>query len=67
MFKYFSNGSNLYPLVVLTHIVLLLHEKNVYKESNIYNRKICVLISFNYTASHLLSIKIIILKCKNKK
>ena len=25
MFKYFSNGSNLYPLVVLTHIVHLLH------------------------------------------
>ena len=25
MFKYFSNGNYLYPLVVLTHIVLLLY------------------------------------------
>ena len=29
--------------------------------------KICALICFNYTASHLLSIEIIIFKCKNKK
>ena len=39
MFVYFLNGINLYPLVVLTHIVLLLHKNNVYNESYIYNSK----------------------------
>ena len=56
MFKYFSNGSSLHPLVVLTHIVLLLHLDNEYKESNIYKSKIDAFISCNYTASHLLLI-----------
>ena len=59
----FSNGSNLYPLVVLAHV----HLNNLYKEIKYITVTKGAIISCNYTACHLLSIKRIIMIHTKKK
>ena len=53
-----ANVSNVQPLAVKIHLLILLHEIMYLKESNVRNSYYRCLISYNYTVVHLFSIKI---------